>query len=123
LQFFFGFAIVAAFIVLVSALNTANPDRQREIALLVALGANRGQKLSSQAWEFILMGTLVGVFAALFATLVANLVAIIFFDLEFVLQPLMWLISLLVAVVSITVFGLALIYRGFEVSPMKLLRS
>jgi len=123
LQFFFGFAIVAAFIVLVSALNTANPDRQREIALLVALGANRGQKVSSQAWEFILMGTLVGVFAALFATLVANLVAIVFFDLEFVLQPLMWVISLLVAVMSITVFGLALIYRGFEVSPMKLLRS
>jgi putative ABC transport system permease protein len=123
LQFFFGFAILAAFLVLMSALNTANPDRQREIALLVTLGASRRHKLASQAWEFVLMGSLVGIFAAFFASLVANLMAIFFFDLDFLLQPEMWLFSLVSAIFFITFFGLLLIYRGFEVSPMKLLRS
>ena len=123
LQFFFAFAMMAAVIVLMSALNTANPDRQREIALLIALGAGGRQKLSSQLFEFLLMGVLVGLFAALFATLTANFIGFRFFDLPLSLQPQMWIYSVSSAVLFIAGFGMLFIYRSFESTPMKLLRS
>ncbi len=123
LQFFFMFAILAAVIVLLSALNTANSDRQMEIALLQSLGATKRDKLFSQVFEFVLMGIAVGFFAALFATLTGYLVGAYFFDLSFVFKPEIWLYSISVAVASITLLGTLFIYRSFNVSPMSLLRS
>lgn len=123
LQFFFMFAILAAVIVLLSALNTANKDRQMEIALLQSLGASRRDKLLSQIFEFVLMGAVVGFFAALFSVLTGYIVGAFLFDLSFVFRPEIWLYSISVAVVSITVLGTLFIYRSFNVSPMSLLRS
>jgi putative ABC transport system permease protein len=123
LQFFFIFAILAAFIVLLSALNTANRDRQMEIALIQSLGAGNQHKLVSQVAEFVLMGGTVGFFAALFATLTGYIVGAYFFDLSFVFRPELWLYSILSAVFSITLLGTLFIYRTFNTSPMSLLRS
>jgi len=123
LQFFFVFAIVAAVIVLLSALNTANHDRQMEIALLQALGAGYRHKLLSQVSEFVLMGIVVGIFAALFASLSGYLIGSRFFDLPFVFRPEIWLYSVISAVLSITLLGTLFIHRSFKISPMRLLRS
>jgi putative ABC transport system permease protein len=123
LQFFFMFAILAAVIVLLSALNTANKDRQMEIALLQSLGATNRDKLFSQVFEFVLMGLVVGFFAAVFSTLTGYIVGAYLFDLSFVLKPEIWLYSISIAVVSITVLGTLFIYRSFNISPMSLLRS
>ena len=123
LQFFFMFAILAAIIVLLSALNTANKDRQMELALLQSLGASRRDKVYSQIFEFVLMGTTVGFFAALFAALTGYIVGAYFFDLNFVFKPEIWLYSIAIAVISITTLGTLFISRTFTVSPMSLLRS
>lgn len=123
LQFFFIFAILAAVIVLLSALNTANKDRQMEIALLQSLGAHNRHKLFSQVFEFVLMGAVVGLFAAFFASLTGYLVGAYFFEMNFVFRIEIWLYSILSAVVSITLLGTLFIYRSFNVSPMSLLRS
>jgi putative ABC transport system permease protein len=123
LQFFFMFAILAAVIVLLSALNTANKDRQMEIALLQSLGATNRDKLFSQVFEFVLMGAVVGFFAALFSVLTGYIVGAYLFDLSFVFKPEIWLYSISLAVVSITVLGTLFIYRSFNISPMSLLRS
>ncbi len=123
LQFFFMFAILAAVIVLLSALNTANKDRQMEMALLQSLGASRRDKLYSQVFEFVLMGMTVGFFAALFAALTGYVVGAYFFDLSFVFKPEIWLYSISISVLSITTLGTLFIARAFNVSPMSLLRS
>ena len=123
LEFFFGFAMLSAIIVLISALNTTNHLRELEIALLQALGANGRQKLMSQLAEFILMGLLVGFFAALFASLIGWIVSYWFFDLVYSFSFKLWLTSLFFSVVLITTLGILFIYRSFSVSPMRLLRS
>lgn len=123
LEFFFLFAVFAAVIVLLSALNSANHDRELEIALLQALGANRRHKLWSQLTEFISMGLLVGFFAALFATLIGWIVGSRFFDLPFTFSPVLWLYSLVGAVSVISLVGVLFVYRSFSISPMRLLRS
>lgn len=123
LEFFFIFAIIAANIVLLSALNTANQDRKMEIALLQALGGQRTHKLSSQVFEFVLMGLLVGFFAALFASLTGYLVADLFFDIKYSLSLDIWLFSIGSAVGLITIIGTLFIARSFSTSPMRLLRS
>lgn len=123
LEFFFVFATLSAIIVLLSALKAANQNRELEIALLQALGANRSHKLLSQLVEFILMGLLVGFFAALFATLTGWIVGSLFFDLPFVFSPMLWVYSLLISVSLITVVGTLFIVRSFSISPMSLLRS
>jgi len=123
LEFFFGFATLSAIIVLLSALNTTNPMREMEIALLQALGASSAQKFSSQLAEFVMMGVLVGVFAALFANLIGWFVGYRFFDLVYSFSPLLWLYSMLISVLLITAFGMLFVFRSFSISPMRLLRS
>jgi len=123
LEFFFIFATLSAIIVLLSALNTTNRQREMEIALLQVVGANRRQKLLSQLAEFILMGILVGVFAALFASLTGWIVGNMFFDLSYTFSIGLWVISLMSSIVLITTMGTLFIRRSFSISPMRLLRS
>jgi putative ABC transport system permease protein len=123
LEFFFVFASLSAIIVLLSALNTANHNRKMEIALLLALGANNRHKLRSQLFEFIAMGFIVGLFAAAFATLTGWMIGYFFFDLPFVFRPGLWLSSVAVSILVITLVGVSFIYRSFSISPMHLLRS
>ncbi len=123
LEFFFLFAALCAVIVLLSALKTTTHQRETEIALLQALGANRRQKLISQVFEFLLMGILVGSFAAFFANLVGVLVGQMFFDLSFGFSFQLWVVSWLSACGLITVPGLLFVMRSFSTSPMRLLRG
>ena len=123
LEFFFLFSTVAAIIVLLSALNTANRDRELEIALLQALGASRVGKWRSQLYEFVFMGLMVGLFAALLASLTGYLVARQFFDIDYSFTPGLWIYSIALAVGLITLVGTLFVSRAFSISPMRLLRS
>lgn len=123
LEFFFVFSMIAAIIVLLSALNTANRDRSLEIALLQALGASRKAKWYSQLFEFVFMGVMVGLFAALLASLTGYVVARQFFDIEYSLTPTLWIYSIVLAVGLITAVGALFVSRAFSTSPMRLLRS
>ena len=123
LEFFFVFATLSGVIVLLSALNTTNKQREVEIALLQVLGANRNQKIGSQVIEFILMGLLVGLFAALFSSLTGWMVGKMFFDLSYTFSASLWFYSLFSSVLMITILGSLFINRSFSISPMHLLRS
>jgi putative ABC transport system permease protein len=61
--------MLAGLLVLMSALNSTRSDREREMALLRALGASGAQAMQSQLGELLLMGLLVGLFASLLAQL------------------------------------------------------
>lgn len=123
LEFFFLFATGSAIIVLLAALNTSNRMRELEIALLQAIGADNRQKRLSQLVEFVLMGLLVGALAALFASLLGWIIGDQLFDLQYRFMPWLWVNSLVIAVVVISLLGMLFIQRAVATSPMRLLRS
>ena len=123
LQFFLGFALLAGLLVLLSALQGSREDREREMALLRALGATGAQALRSQTGELLLMGLLVGFFASLLAQLVGWGVAVYWFDLAPALAPGLWFIGIATGLLMIVLPGLWFLRRSLSVSPMQLLRS
>lgn len=123
LQFFFAFALFSASVVLMAALKMSHSDRQKELALLSALGASRKQLLRSQWLEFLAMGTVVGVLSATLAWVIGNLLATQFFGLDWALHPQLWFISLISAILVISVVGLLMIYPKLKINPMQLLRG
>ncbi len=123
LQFFFAFALLAGLLVLLSALANTRGDREREMALLRALGASSVQLRQSQLGELLLMGVLVGLFAALLAQAIGWAVAGFWFDLTPSLSPGLWLIGLLSGLLLIGLPGWLFLRRSLGVSPMAVLRG
>ncbi len=123
LQFFFAFALLAGLLVLLAALNTTRVEREREMALLRALGASGRQALRSQFGELLLMGVLAGLSAALLAQLSGWVVARQVFDLQPRLSAELWIIGLLAGVLLISLPGALFLRRSLGVSPMRLLRG
>ena len=123
LQFFFLFALVSATIVLLAAIQTGRREREIESSLLRALSAGTQQLYSVHVLEFTLMGALIGFFAALFATIAGWALSNWFFDMAFQPSATVWLYSLLSSCVVLTVAGILVSRRVYNISPMKILRS
>lgn len=123
LEFFFIFALVSAFIVLAAAIQTGKPERQMEFSLLRALSAQGSQLYRVHVFEFTLMGLLVGFFAALFANLAGWLISAKFFDIEYHFSTTIWLSSLISATAVLTIAGILVSRKVYNISPMKILRS
>ncbi|GGP26801.1 ABC transporter permease [Silvimonas amylolytica] len=68
LSLVFVFCLVAALVVLVAALETTAPERQREVAILRALGAQRHHIAAIQRWEGLAIGAVAGLVAGLGAS-------------------------------------------------------
>jgi putative ABC transport system permease protein len=123
LEFFFIFAMVSAFIVLLAAIQTGRRERQMESSLLRAMSAKTSQLYRINVLEFTLMGVLIGVFSAIFASLSAWLISEHFFDIDYQFSPMVWAYSLVSAIVVLTVAGTLVSRRVYSISPMKILRS
>ena len=123
LQFFLAFALLSGLLVLLSALNSTRRDREREMALLRALGASGGQAMRSQLGELLMMGLLVGLFASLLAQLIGWGVAAFWFDLGPAWSPALWGIGLISGLLLILLPGWLFLRRSLAVSPMQLLRG
>ncbi len=63
-QFVFLFALGAGVLVLYTALIASQGERQREAALLIALGASRTQVVAAQRTEYLVIGLVAGLLAA-----------------------------------------------------------
>jgi len=123
LEFFFLFALASAFIVLLAAIQTGKHERQMESALLRALSAQNAQLYRVHVFEFTLMGLLIGFFAALFANLAGWLVSVQFFDVDYHFSISIWAWSLISATLVLTIAGILVSRKVYNVSPMKMLRS
>ena len=82
-QFLFVFALGAGVLVLYAALAASQEERQRESALLRALGAARRQLAGAQAAEMALVGGLAGLLAAAGAVAIAWAMARYAFEFDF----------------------------------------
>ena len=123
LQFFFLFALASAVIVLLAAIQTGKHEREVESSLLRALSANTGQLYRVHVFEYTLMGALIGFFSAAFASAAGWAIGAYFFDMDFRLSASVWIYSLLSASLILTLAGILVSRRVYNVSPMKVLRS
>jgi len=123
LQFFFLFALASAVIVLLAAIQTGKHEREVESSLLRALGASTGQLYRVHVFEYTLMGALIGFFSAAFASVAGWAISRYFFDMEFQLSAAVWVYSIGSAMFVLTLAGILVSRRVYNISPMKVLRS
>jgi len=122
-EFVFGFTLLAGIVVLAAALQTTHDERTYESALLSTIGAGRRQILAGLAAEFICIGMIAGVLAAFSATLVEVVLAKYVFNMDIVINYLVWLIAPLACTAVILAAGLAGTWRVLSTPPMILLRQ
>jgi putative ABC transport system permease protein len=123
LQFFFLFALAAATIVLLASIQTGRQEREVESSLLRALGAHTSQLYRVHVLEFTLMGLLIGFFAAAIASLSGWAVSVYFFNIGYHFSASLWAYSLVSACLVLTLAGILVSRRVYNISPMKILRS
>ena len=93
-QYVFLFTLAAGITVLLAAIQSTRDERRYESAMLRTLGARRRVVLAGVAAEFTALGMLAGVLAAIGATLAGWLLAKEVFDLEYAIDPWVWVIGL-----------------------------
>jgi putative ABC transport system permease protein len=93
-QYVFLFTLAAGLTVLLAAIQSTRDERRYESAMLRTLGARRRVVLAGVASEFTALGMLAGVLAAIGATLAGWLLAREVFDLEYTIDPWVWVIGL-----------------------------
>ena len=123
LEFFFIFALVSAFVVLLASIQTGKQERQMESSLLRALSAKTSQLYRVNVLEFSLMGLLIGLFAAIFASIGGWIISVYFFHIDYHFSPAIWIYSLVSACLILTIVGTLVSRKVYNISPMKILRT
>ena len=100
-QFVFGFCLLAGVAVLYAALVATRDERVREVALIRVFGATRRQVGMAVVAEFVWIGALAGFMSASAASLIAYFVSDRLLHLPYVLDPMLFLLSLLVGAACI----------------------
>ncbi|MBC3861621.1 FtsX-like permease family protein [Undibacterium jejuense] len=95
-EFLFLFTLASGVLVLYAALAGSQDVRQREAALLRALGATRKQLSHAQWIEFLLIGSVAGILAASGASAVGWALAHFSFNFEWNFSPLVWLVGVFI---------------------------
>lgn len=93
-QYVFLFTLAAGIIVLLAAIQATRDERRFESALLHTLGSPRSKILQGIAVEFTALGCLAGILAAFGAMVAGWVMAEKVFQLDYTLNPWIWLIGL-----------------------------
>ena len=122
-QYVFLFTLLAGLVVLLAAIQITRDERRFESALLHTLGARRSKILQGIAVEFIALGSLAGLLAALGATAVGWVLAENLFDLDYRIDPLLWVIGFLVGAVIVGLTGTLATRKAVNEPPILVLRK
>jgi putative ABC transport system permease protein len=104
-QYVFGFTLLAGITVLLAAIQATRDERRYESAMLRTLGASRNTVLRGVAAEFATLGLLSGTLAAIGATVAGYFIANRLFDIEYSVDPMVWLFGLLAGALLVGVSG------------------
>lgn len=121
-EFVFIFTLLTGVAVLFAALQTTHDERGHEAALMSALGARRRQILAGLTAEFVCLGLLTGLLSALAASAIALILAKFVFNIEAVINPVIWLVAPLSCCLIIVLAGLLGTRKALSSSPMTVLR-
>lgn len=120
-QGIFVFTLVAGLVVLVAALQSQKAERQREIAILKALGAGRAT-LQRRIWgEFLLLGGLAGLLAGVLAVTAGNVFGYYLFDLPLAFSFAPLLVGMVAGSLLVGVTGYLNLRSLLPALPMALL--
>lgn len=121
-EFVFLFTLAAGFLVLTAALQSTHDERLHESALLRSLGASNKTVAQGLAAEFILLGLVAGLLAAAAAIGLSYILSIYVFKIEFVFNP--WLLPLGLLLGGLGVGGVGLVgtRRVLTQAPVEVLR-
>ena len=122
-QYVFLFTLLAGIIVLLAAIQATRDERRFESALLHTLGAQRSKILQGIAVEFTALGSLAGILAALGATGVGFVIAEKVFQLDYTIDPLLWLVGLVVGSIVVGVTGTLATRKAVNEPPVIVLRD
>ena len=122
-QYVFLFTLAAGITVLLAAIQSTRDERRYESAMLRTLGASRRVVLAGVASEFTALGMLSGTLAALGATLAGWLLATQLFELEYTLDPWVWLIGLASGVIIVGGAGTFAARNVINHPPISILRQ
>ncbi|HEU0225426.1 MAG TPA: FtsX-like permease family protein [Steroidobacteraceae bacterium] len=122
-QYVFLFTLAAGITVLLAAIQATRDERRYESAMLRTLGARRRVVLAGVASEFTALGMLSGVLAAVGATLVGWLLATQVFELEYAIDPWVWVIGLVAGAVIVGGAGTFAARKVVNHPPISTLRE
>ncbi|MBT8441526.1 MAG: ABC transporter permease [Gammaproteobacteria bacterium] len=122
-QYVFLFTLVAGIIVLLAAIQATRDERRFESALLHTLGTQRRTILQGLAVEFTVLGSLAGVLAAFGATAVGFVIAERVFQLDYTVDPLLWIAGLVVGSVVVGLTGTLATRKAVNEPPVVVLRD
>jgi putative ABC transport system permease protein len=122
-QYVFLFTLLAGVVVLLAAIQVTHDERRFESALLHTLGARRSKILQGVAVEFVALGSLAGLLAALGATAVGWVLAENVFDLDYRLDPSLWVIGVLAGATIVGFTGTLAARKAVNEPPIVVLRQ
>lgn len=121
-QYVFLFTLLAGLVVLFAAVQSTLDERRYESALLRTFGAKRRTVTAGLASEFLALGLLAGIFAAAGATALGLLAARRLFDLDYTLDPVLWLVGMLAGMLLVGVSGTLAARGAVNAPPVNTLR-
>lgn len=122
-QYVFLFTLAAGITVLLAAIQATRDERRYESAMLRTLGARRRVVLAGVASEFAALGMLAGTLAALGATAAGWLLAEQVFELEYAVDPWVWVLGLAAGAVIVGGAGTFAARNVINQPPIAVLRQ
>jgi len=105
-EYVFLFTLLAGLTVLYSAIQSTQDERLYESALLRTLGASRRHVLKGLLAEFGALGLLAGILAAFAASAAGLVLARQVFELDYLVNPWLWVVGLAGGAVGVGLFGI-----------------
>ena len=122
-QYVFLFTRLAGITVLLAAIQVTKDERRFESAILHTLGAGRRTIMQGLAVEFTALGTLAGLLAAIGATAVGWVVAEQAFELDYSLNPWIWIAGCLAGAAVVGSCGTLATRSAVKEPPVAVLRE
>jgi putative ABC transport system permease protein len=122
-EYVFLFTLAAGLVVLYAAIHATFDERLRENAILRALGAQRRRLWSGLAAEFVTLGSVAGLLAAALSSVLGLVLARQVLDLNYVGNPWVWVLGLLVGGVGVGLAGTLGTRQVIKSPPLAVLRK
>ncbi|MCB1754082.1 MAG: FtsX-like permease family protein [Gammaproteobacteria bacterium] len=122
-QSVFLFTLLAGIIVLLSAVQSSQASRMRELAVLRSMGASHKQVRQSVILEFSLLGALAGFLAAFFASAIAWLIGDQVLTIDIGINPMLWVYGTFGGALVVGVAGYLASRKVLTIPPLLALRS
>jgi putative ABC transport system permease protein len=122
-QYVFLFTLAAGLMVLLAAVQATRDERRYESAMLRTLGASRRVVFQGVAAEFTALGMLAGLLAAFGATVAGYFLAREVFNLEYTIDPWVWLVGIVGGGLLVGIAGMLAARSVVSQPPVETLRQ